>query len=305
MANPSPNRISLVLVIVLVAAMATGAAASILVGASTAAPPTSGPTSQVLLPLWVFLAGVFGLLAVIIVSWIMTRLTSEAKGVSNRVLVSVLLTILIVSLFIVGLRVFGVGGPPPPTSTTVISNTTNASGSTGSSPGNFTNLSGLGAYDLFPSIPAWVPFVVLGFVVLVLVIVVVPHTRRYLAERQERLPSKRGAAASPAGVRAALTRASAGLDLGEDPRTVILALYSEMLLHLQPMVGSVETNTPEEIRAVHLAHLGVRPGAARTLTRLFEEARYSLHPMGPKESARAQDAVRATLEDLDRRVPHA
>jgi len=300
-AKPSADRASLVLVIVLVSAMAAGAAASILAGASTAAPSSSGPGSELYLPLWVFVVGVFGLLAVILVAWVIVRLSSQSKGVSNRTLVNALLAILIISLFIVGLRVFGVGGPPPPTSSTTTNSTSNPStGSSGS--GNTTNLSGLGAYNLFPSIPPWVPFVVLAFVVLILVAVAVPQTRRFLSERQERLTPKTGPAPEPPGVRAALTRASAELDLGADPRLVVLALYSEMLMHLQPMVGSVETNTPEEIRTAHLVRLGVRPEAAKTLTRLFEEARYSTHPMGPKESARAQEAVRATLEDLTRRA---
>lgn len=292
------------LVIVLVAALAAGAGASILAGATTAPAPTSTPASELYLPLWVFFVAVLGMLAVICAAWILVRLSSQTKGVSNSTLVNALLAILVISLFIVGLRVFGVGGPPPPTSTSTSS--TNSSGPTGTgASGNTTNLSGLGAYTLFPSIPPWVPFVVLAFVVLILVVVAVPQTRRYLAERQDRLAPKTGSAPEPPGVRAALTRASAELDLGADPRLVVLALYSEMLMHLQPMVGSVETITPEEIRTVHLVRLGVRPEAAKTLTRLFEEARYSTHPMGPKESLRAQEAVRATLDDLKRRVPAA
>ncbi len=292
------------LVIVLVAALAAGAAASILAGATTAPAPTSTPASELYLPLWVFFVAVLGMLGVIIVTWVLVRLSSETKGVSNSTLVNALLAILTISLFIVGLRVFGVGGPPPPTSPSTSS--TNSSSPTGTSgSGNTTNLSGLGAYTLFPSVPPWVPFVVLAFVVLILVVVAVPQTRRYLTERQDRLAPKMGSTPEPPGVRAALTRASAELDLGADPRLVVLALYSEMLMHLQPMVGSVETSTPEEIRTVHLVRLGVRPEAARTLTRLFEEARYSTHPMGPKESLRAQEAVRATLDDLKRRVPAA
>ncbi|MGD0587574.1 MAG: DUF4129 domain-containing protein [Thermoplasmata archaeon] len=304
MAKPFADRVSLVLVIVLVAALAAGAAASILASATTAPAPTSSPASELYLPLWVFFVAVLGMLAVICAAWVLVRLSSETKGVSNSTLVNALLAILVISLFIVGLRVFGVGGPPPPTCTSTCS--TNSSSPTGTSgSGNTTNLSGLGAYTLFPSIPPWVPFVVLAFVVLILVVVAVPQTRRYLAERQDRLAPKMGSAPEPPGVRAALTRASAELDLGADPRLVVLALYSEMLMHLQPMVGSVETSTPEEIRTVHLVRLGVRPEAARTLTRLFEEARYSTHPMGPKESLLAQEAVRATLDDLKRRVPAA
>jgi hypothetical protein len=88
---------------------------------------------------------------------------------------------------------------------------------------------------------------------------------------------------------------------GADAREVILALYATLLARLRPMVGGMDTSTPEEIRAVHLERLGARPEPARTLTRLFEEARYSAHPMGPESSRTAQEAVRAVLDDLDRR----
>ena len=99
-----------------------------------------------------------------------------------------------------------------------------------------------------------------------------------------------------------IPRASVELEEGGDPRSAILALYTEMLVHLRPRVGSVETATPEEIRATHLVRLGVRPEEAHILTRLFEEARYSTHPLGPATSAEAQGALRATLADLDRRT---
>jgi len=300
LAKPSANRASLVLVIVLVAALSAGAAASILAGASTKPPPTSGPTSELLLPLWVFLVAVLGMLGVICVTWVLVRLSSP-KGWSNSALMNALFAVLVISLFIVGLRVFGVGGPPPPASTS--NATTNSSSPPVTTlPTNVSNVSGIGAYTLFPNIPPWVPFVVLAFVVLLLVVVAVPQTRRYLSERHERLVPRTGSEPEPPGVRAALSRASAELDLGADPRLVILALYSEMLMHLLPMVGSVDTSTPEEIRTAHLVRLGVRPEAARTLTRLFEEARYSTHPMGLQESARVREAVRATLEDLNRQA---
>lgn len=302
MANPSGARISFVLVIVVGAALAVGAASSILVGATTAAPPpATGSNSQVLLPMWVFFLALFGFLAVIVASWVLLRMSSEAKGVSNRALASILLSILIISLFVIGLRVVGVGGAPPATGPggTIMNSTSPNS----TAPNPNASLPGVGSVTLFPSLAPWVPFAVLGVVVLVLVVVGVPQTRRYLGERRSEANSRRRPGPEDAAkVRAALTLASAKLDLGGDPRFVILGLYYDMLLHLRPLVGSVETSTPEEIRATHLARLGVRPEAAHTLTRLFEEARYSTHPMGPLERDRAKDAVRATLDDMNRRT---
>lgn len=303
MAKPSGSRVSPVLLVVLAAAMATGAAASILVSATSGPPPSSNTGNEVYLPLWVFFVGVFAIFAFVLIVWVVSRLSDPSKGTSNRALMNGLIAILVISLVVVGLRVFAFGGPPAPVSACGTSCTpTNTTTPTSSGSANTTNVSGVGAYDLFPTVPDWVPFVVLGFVVLILVTVAVPQTRRYLSERGDRLTPPHTTGAEPTGVRSALHRASAELDLGADPRTVVLGLYAEMLFHLRPMVGSVETVTPEEIRTSHLVRLGVRPEAARTLTRLFEEARYSTHAMGPEASATARRAVHETLEDLDRRA---
>jgi len=294
--NPPAPRISWVLLVILVAALATGAAASILLSASTAPPSSPGPAPLVVLPLWVFAAASVAVLLFVLGGMVYFRLTSEGNPMMNRITVAILVAVLMGVVFVLGARFLGVGGPVGTNST--------ASGSTNSSAGsNAThggNVSGSGGYlSLFPSLPGWVPIVVLGFVLLVVVVVLVPQGRAYLADR--RLASRRAAAEPvPVGVREALSRASSELDLGGDPRLIILALYADLLARLRPMVTDLETSTPEEIRAAHLLRFRVRREAAGTLTRLFEEARYSTHPMGPEAGARAREAVRMALEDLDR-----
>jgi hypothetical protein len=302
--KPAP-RISWVLLVVLVVALATGAAASILVAASTAPPPSSGTASLVILPEWTIAAISWGVVALVVGSLVVWRLTSGPSSALTRVAVSILAVVLLGVLFVVGARFLGVGGMVGPGGSGGV-----ADGNSGTPPNNTTVITGQlngtgGEIVLFPSLPGWVPLAVLGIVVLLVVVVGVPQTRRYLAERREGgVMRRRTEVTVPAGMREALTRASTDLDLGGDPRAVILALYAAMLTHLQPMVADLGTSTPEEIRAAHLVRLGVRPEAARTLTRLFEEARYSTHPMGPAESVRAQEAVRATLDDLARRTFH-
>jgi len=296
-------RVSWVLLAVLVAALATGAAASILVAASTAPPPPSGTASLIYLPQWVITAVSVAMICFVVGSLVFWRLTSGPSSALSRMAVTILAVVLLGVLFVAGARLMGIGGEvgfgssSPPnggSNSTYGSNNTTVTGALNGTGGTIT---------LFPSLPGWVPFVVLGIVVLLAIVVGVPQTRRYLAERRESAAVRRGAARGvPAGMRAALSRASADLNVGGDPRTVILALYAAMLDELRPMADDLRTSTPEEIRATHLVRLGVRPEAARTLTRLFEEARYSTHPMGPSESARARDAVRATLEDLSRRA---
>ena len=300
MANPPVSRVSWVLLVVLFAALATGAAASILVSASTTPPPAASPAPLVLLPTWVIVAASAALLAFITAGLVLSRSRGpNTNDVVNRLAISILSATLLGVLVILAGRLVGVGGP-------VSGNSTAASG--GSGPGNTTtgsggNVTGAGGhFVLFPSLPGWVPFVLLAVVALVVVVVAVPETRRYLAERRtegraRRIPPR----VIPAGVREALTRASAELDQGGDPRKAILSLYGELLGRLRPMVGDIGASTPEEIRVGHLLRLRVRPEAAESLTRLFEEARYSTHPMGPAESARAKTAVRMTVDDLDRR----
>jgi uncharacterized protein DUF4129 len=296
---PAP-RVSWVLLVVLVSALATGAAASILVSASTAPAPANGPAPLVILPVWVFVVASAGVLALVLATMVLWRITSNPSPIMNRTVVSVLAVVLVGIVFIFGARLLGVGGP-------VATNSTASSGSSSSSGGsNAThggNVTGAGGYlALFPSVPGWVPIVLLAAVILLTVVVVFPQARAYLAERRERGVARRsGADTVPAGVREALNRASDELGRGGDPRAIILALYSEMLDRLRPMATDLETSTPEEIRAAHLIRLQVRPQAAETLTRLFEEARYSSHPMGAAEGDRARDAVRMTLDDLDRR----
>jgi len=303
MASSSTPRVSWVLLVVLVVALATGAAASILVSASTAPPPSPGPASLVFLPEWAIAAGTLGVAFLVIGSLLYWRLTSGARASMNRAVVTILMVVLLGMLFVIAGRLIGFGGPVSGSGTASSGNTT-TSGSNNTTGVIHGNLSGPGGIiTLFPGLPGWVPFVAVAAIALIAVAVAVPQARRYLTERREST-ARRGSGAEgvPPGVREALHRAAAELDLGGDPRVVILSLYGEMLAYLRPMVGDMEASTPEEIRATHLERLGVRAAAARTLTRLFEEARYSTHPMGRSETARAQEAVRATLDDLGRRT---
>ena len=301
--TPAP-RVSWVLLIVLVAALATGAAASILVSATTA-PPNPGPAPLIILPQWVLSLVSVGIIVAFVGSLVLWRMSSGPSTVLTRMTISVLMVVFLGILFVIAARVLNLGGPFTGTGSSGGSSGGNTStNNTTTAPPPFGGVGGPGGrIALFSGVPGWVPFVILGVIVVLVVVVGIPQARRYLAELRAEGAEKHPATAEvPAGMRAALARASSELDLGSDPRVVILALYAAMLGHLQPMVDDLGTSTPEEIRVAHLVRLGVRPEAARTLTRLFEEARYSSHPMGPRESARAQDAVRATLDDLDRRT---
>ncbi|HYB79850.1 MAG TPA: DUF4129 domain-containing protein [Thermoplasmata archaeon] len=296
MATPRPPRVSWVLLVAVVVALAVGAAASILVGAVTTSSSSSGPASLVYLPPWLLALASFGILAFVGISIILMRLNGGTSSGQSQFAVRVLMAILIAVVFLLAVHLLGSPGLGSGNST--------AQNATGTPPpppnGGSHYVNGSGGVVVWPGLPPWLPFVILAGVVLVVVIAVVPELRWYLEERRGG-KTKVETPVDVAPVRAALARAATELQEGHDPRDVILALYTTLLTRLRPVVVGLDASTPEEIRATHLERLGVRPSPARTLTRLFEEARYSRHPMGRESSEAAQDAVREVLDDLDRR----
>ena len=297
MGTPRPARVSWVLLVVVVAALAVGAAASILVNAATTPSSSSGPVSLIYLPPWILTIASFGFLAFVGLSLVIMRLNGSTRG-QSQFAVRVLMAILVGIIFLLVVHSLGLGSAPAGSSN--VTSTGGGSSSHAPPTGGSHNFTGSGGVVVWPGYPAWLPFVLLAAVVFVTVLVAVPEVRRYLEDRRSSRAVTPGSA-EVAEVRQALSRAAADLRGGSDPRAVILGLYAAMLARLQPMVVGLDTSTPEEIRAAHLERLGVRPGPARTLTRLFEEARYSVHPMGPESSRTAQEAVQAVLDDLDRR----
>lgn len=294
MATPRPSQFSWVLLVVVVVALAVGAAASVLVRAVTA-PSSSGPVSLIYLPPWLLTVGAFGFLAFFGIGFVLMRLQGGSASGQSQFAIRVLIAILVALVF---LLVLHLASPGAGSSTSTTQNSTGSSPPANSTGGSH-YVTGSGGVDVWPGLPPWLPFVVLAAVVLLVVIVVAPGVRRYAEERRggkgKTKPSE------VARVREALARAATELREGHEPRDVILELYAAMLTRLEPMALGLDVSTPEEIRATHLERLGVRTDPARTLTRLFEEARYSPHAMGPESSRTAETAVRAVLDDLDRR----
>jgi hypothetical protein len=297
MTRPSTVRGSWVLLVVVAAAFAVGAASTILLSAPSST-GSSGPSPllEITAGSWIITVGSVAILCFVVAAFVLMRMTASSAPVLNRLAVTTLMVVLIAVIFLVTADALGFGPGSGSGNTTVGQNSTSPPPPTGGH-----NLTGPGGQIVhFPGLPAWVPFVVLIGIALVAVFVALPLIRSYSEDRRSsgRAPATETAAL---GVREALSQASGQLDIGADPREVILALYAALLTRLQPMVVELDTITPEEIRAWHLERLGVRSDAARTLTRLFEEARYSTHPMGSDSGARAREAVRAALDDLDRR----
>jgi Domain of unknown function (DUF4129) len=298
MSAPAPRaRPSPVLLIALLVALASGAAASLIIGAATApgAPPVRASEFQ--LPSVLLGYAMLAVPAFLLALFIYRRVTGGSASLAGRSVVSVLIAVLVAVLLIAALRSFGGGGPEP---TGAVAPGHNA---TGTIPPNTTGTNVTSAPNatsfLIPSLPGWVPFALIAAVAVVVVAVALPFVLTVVEDRraERRRPPL---PPSTAEVRGALVRAMRKLDQGGDPRTVIVGLYGDLLERVSLMVVGLDPETPEEIRRQHLVRLGIHPEAATVLTRLFEEARYSTHPLGPESADRVRRAVEVALADLGR-----
>ena len=97
-------------------------------------------------------------------------------------------------------------------------------------------------------------------------------------------------------VRAAIVE----LEIGADVRIAILACFQRFCLLLGARgILDQEALTPRELEQFAVDRLHVSREASFTLTSLFEEARYSEHPLGEADRARAIDSlagIRSALE---------
>jgi hypothetical protein len=294
-------RISPAVLVLVLAAIAVGAAASILANAPQSSTPGSTHYAELLFPLWEIEAAMAGLIFGGIGLLLYFRFAAGSAPVPGRMAASAIVTILIAVLLVVVIQHAAYGTPQNAGGTA----TTGSSGSGGhNSTNGTTNGTTIGGSGTFlwlgPSVPPWALFAVVAVIAVVLSVVVTsPFWWGALRVRRRGEPGVPSAAAV-AGVRTALTDATEALDAGGDLRTVIVRLYAAILARIGPAVGDMDRATPEEIRASHLVRLGIRPEAAEVLTRSFEEARYSTHLVTDSMVQRVAIAIREASEDLDR-----
>lgn len=296
---------SLVLVLVVLAALAVGAAASAIAGAARAPSTPSGPTEALAIPATLVAYGFLGVVLAAVAFFVYRRLTGAAGPIPNQFIVGALIGILLLVLFVVAAHTILHGGLLPLGSTSA--GTNNTTGTPANATGNATiNVTGGSGADSFLGVhfPPWTLFVVVAVVVFTVVIAAVPEFRAIFSSIGRRGPDAEARGAVDRA-RTALAIAVQDLGSGQDPRAVIVALYAALLTRLGPIVGDLDPSTPEEIRSFHLVRLGIRPEAASALTRLFEEARYSSHPMDATSAARATEVILAADADLSRRAVRA
>jgi hypothetical protein len=118
------------------------------------------------------------------------------------------------------------------------------------------------------------------------------------------LPSVGPADSSSASVRVAavdvVQETIRELEIGADVRMVIFACFQRFCRLLRSRgIADQDTLTPRELEVRAVRDLAISREASGTLTSLFEEARYSEHPLGDVERGRAINSlerIRAALE---------
>ncbi|HYA10489.1 MAG TPA: DUF4129 domain-containing protein [Thermoplasmata archaeon] len=305
--GPSPFVIVAIVVAVLV-----GVVAAVLVGTAPTPPAPRAGELSVTLPdqVWglLFLSPLLVGLSMLVAR----RLLGENAKHPRRVLITVGVAALLAILFVAfstygstgnsGTVSVGSGLHPP------VNNSTPTNGTPGSNGSQGSGATGLGPASSV-GLPAWSLLLTAAGLSAAVGLLAVPGALALLVGRRRR-GRRRGSdgdeatAADRQEARDAIAEAARAIDRGDDPRATIVRLYMRLLVRFGPKLGEVGPLTPEEIRALVLDPLHVRRDASEALTRLFEEARYSAHPMGSEAAERCRVAFGTVESDLGR-VPLA
>ncbi len=98
---------------------------------------------------------------------------------------------------------------------------------------------------------------------------------------------------------AAVESQISGIEQGGDPRRAVIRVYKEMRTRLG-VAGAAEgaTLTPREFGAGAISLLGLSAGTVNSLTYLYEEAKFSMHPITEKERESAITLLKSVVEEL-------
>jgi uncharacterized membrane protein YgcG len=290
------------MLLVVVMAIGFGAIAALLAAPPpTQAPSNAGPPPSP--PFLSFSTGVAifgGAVLVLLFGWMALQLYRRLRGETVLPLQFAVRLLAVILLFLVALVLLHYAQPGSGFGT--VTNGTlhgqNGTGGTGGSAANNSTGNGtlFGPFHPIPglSIPVWWVYVGLLVAAGVAAAVLYPY---FAARRSE--PETETEPPTPESRRAvADALAALEADPRADPRAVIVALYARLLAQVAPRLGDLDGYTPREIEGVAVATLGLRADTARELTALFEEARYSTHPMNARDSARARLALGRALAQM-------
>jgi hypothetical protein len=147
-------------------------------------------------------------------------------------------------------------------------------------------------------VPNWVFLVIAVTLSLVVALLAEPGILRRLFSRR---PSPQDAVPLPplpADWGAAIQETRLAIERGEVPRESIVRLYGRLLGRVSPSVGDLDASTAEEIQRTRLEPLRVPSERSETITRMFEEARYSTHPIDRPAADRFVATMREVENDL-------
>ncbi len=144
------------------------------------------------------------------------------------------------------------------------------------------------------TVPAWLPWTLLG---IVLVAVAVGAIALWRWWRGPATIAASDTEPASAAVQAAMT----ALDTIDDPRAAVITAYAAMQDTLAARgVPRSPTEAPREYLRRVLRASDASEAGARTLTGLFEEARFSTHPISERVRQRALSALSAVRTELGR-----
>ncbi len=101
------------------------------------------------------------------------------------------------------------------------------------------------------------------------------------------------------GLATAVERQIGEIEQGKDPRKGVIEVYREMRMRLG-MAGALDrlTFTPREFGNGAVTALGLNPGTVNELTYLYEEAKFSLHPITEEERQSALALLKNVVSEL-------
>ena len=242
---------------------------------------------------------VFMVLSLLIVAGLVYLIYVYVRGWKDRVGIPQRFTVTFLMILLLGAGFVAIAwwiAPPVLRGSGPISPPGNHTGAGGVPSQNNSTLGAPGGFPFSNFVPPWVPYAVALGIALATVLVVVPFLLTRRREHRER--SSLGGPEEAA--RAAMSETLMQLGQGSfgDARALILALYARLLARVAEPLGGIDHLTAREIEAALSQSLGVRPGTAHALTEMFEEARYSTHPLGPESVARARSALEETLAEM-------
>ncbi len=293
-AAPAPDRRRALGLLTLLAlgAVGIGVAAVLLIPANSPAPPPGGPGTFATTQVSFLAAGeVIGVLAVgLLLLFLYIRFASPGGAVPKRFVTLILVYFLVALSFLAIVHLVGPGvvqtsGAGPPNG-----NTTGTPGNPGG-PINGTLNNTTVAFPHY-SISFWwavggalaISVAGLGLAVWLL--------GRSAGEVRSRTAPARGR------VGEALEEALRSLDSAGDPRSVLIALYAQLLHRIGGSLPELEVATPREIERACVQELGIPPGPSAQLRELFERARYSTLPLDASDVEEARAALRSALDAL-------